>query len=48
MISHRIRPVGRRDLLGLAATAFVVAISLRLARAQAARGRLGDGTGRIT
>jgi phospholipid transport system substrate-binding protein len=36
MISHRIRPVGRRDLLGLVATAFVVAIPLRLARAQTA------------
>ena len=36
MISHRIRPIGRRDLLGLAATAFVAAIPLRLARAQAA------------
>src|SRR5271166_3788588 len=36
MISHRIRPVGRRDLLGFAATAFVAAIPLRLARAQAA------------
>ena len=36
MISHRISPVGRRDLLGFAATAFVAAISLRLARAEAA------------
>ena len=36
MISHRIRPVGRRDLLGLAATAFVVSIPFRLASAQAA------------
>jgi phospholipid transport system substrate-binding protein len=35
MISHRIRPVGRRDLLGFAATAFVAAVPLRLARAQA-------------
>ena len=36
MISHSILPVGRRDLLGFAATAFVAAIPLRLARAQAA------------
>ena len=36
MISPRIRPVGRRDLLGFAPTAFVAAIPLRLARAQAA------------
>jgi hypothetical protein len=35
MISRRICPVGRRDLLGFAATAFVAAIPLRLARAQA-------------
>jgi phospholipid transport system substrate-binding protein len=36
MISHRIRPVGRRNLLGLAATAFVVSIPFRLASTQAA------------
>jgi phospholipid transport system substrate-binding protein len=36
MVSQRVRPVGRRDLLELAATAFVAAIPLRLARAQAA------------
>ena len=35
MVSQRVRPVGRRDLLELAATAFVTAIPLRLARAQA-------------
>ena len=36
MISHRILPIGRRGLMGFAATAFVAAIPLRLARAQAA------------
>ena len=36
MITRGIRPVGRRDLLGSAATAFVAAIPLRLACAQAA------------
>ena len=36
MISHRVRPFGRRDLLGFAATALVATIPLRLARAQAA------------
>jgi phospholipid transport system substrate-binding protein len=35
MISHTTRPVDRRGLLGFAATAFVAAIPLRLARAQA-------------
>jgi len=35
MISHRIRPVDRRGLLGFAATAFVAAIPLRLTHAQA-------------
>jgi phospholipid transport system substrate-binding protein len=36
MISGKLRPVGRRDLLGFAATAFVAVMPLRLARAQAA------------
>ncbi len=43
MISHKMRPVGRRDLLGFAATAFVAAIPLRLARAQTA----GDASGPV-
>ena len=48
MISHRIRPVGRRDLLGLAATAVRCRHSVAAGPRPGRRRRLGDRSGRTT